>query len=551
MIPALLTTAVIAGLSAAPAAALDYDCADFTYQEDAQAVLDADPSDPHRLDADGDGIACEALPHRPSTPKPPTTPKPPAPKPPAPPPPAAYGRDWNGDGRSDVLAIAGDGSLRLYPGNGKGGFGTSRVIGNGWGALQLVTQAGDWDGNGKPDIIARSGTALRLYTGNGTGGFTSSRQIGTGWGAFSTVVAPGDWTGDRKGDLLAIRADNATLWLYPGNGTGGFLSGRQIGTGWGGISGLTTVGDWNGDRTNDLLARTAAGEIRMYAGNGKGGFLKSVTFGAGWSSFTAMTGPGDWNGDGRRDLLVRTAGGDLLMYRGNGAGGFYSGSTKIGAGWSALRLLGSTIVTTPPTPPAPSVPPAPDGTAAGLLAALTVSAETTTTYDRDALFGGWIDADSDGCDTRAEVLQVETLTDLTYSSGCTVATGQWFSYYDQATWTDASSVDIDHVVPLSEAWDSGIAQNAWSAERRVAFANDLDFSWSLEAVTDTVNASKSDSDPAEWMPPASSVSCTYATRWVAVKYRWELTIDITEKSALASVLNGTCGDAAVATPPRP
>ncbi len=252
-------------------------------------------------------------------------------------------RDWNGDGNADVLGIDADGDMNLYPGDGAGGFGAMRHVGINWGGKQLVTQAGDWDSNGKPDIVARDGGSLWLYTGDGTGGFASSRQIGMGWDAFSTLVAPGDWTGDGNDDMLAIRADDATMWLYPGNGQGAFLSGRRVGHGWGSISGLTAVGDFDRNGTNDLMARSSAGELRLYPGNRAGGFSAMVAYGKGWSSFTAMTGPGDWTGDGRPDLLARNGTGDLLLYRGNGAGGFNSGSTQVGHGWTSMRILGSTM----------------------------------------------------------------------------------------------------------------------------------------------------------------------------------------------------------------
>jgi hypothetical protein len=187
-------------------------------------------------------------------------------------------------------------------------------------------------------------------------------------------------------------------------------------------------------------------------------------------------------------------------------------------------------------------------TARSLLSRLTVAGEAgSSTYDR-AKFQHWIDADSDGCNTRAEVLQKETKATVSYSSGCTVYRGKWYSWYDGAYWTYASDVDIDHVVALKEAWESG-ARN-WTSTNRKRFANDLGYSWSLDAVTDNVNQSKSDRDPADWMPPRSAAHCSYAIHWVAVKYRWRLTINSAEKSKLASVLTGSCGDRTLNVPTR-
>lgn len=161
---------------------------------------------------------------------------------------------------------------------------------------------------------------------------------------------------------------------------------------------------------------------------------------------------------------------------------------------------------------------------------LEVRAEHSGGYARSK-FGDWIDADGDGLDTRAEVLIDESKTRVTISSR-TVRTGQWVSLYDNLTWTDASDVDIDHVVALNEAWKSGAY--LWSRARRIAYANDLGVSWALRAVTDNVNMSKGDRDPSSWLPPYRAAICTYLAGWVAVKLRWKLSVDAAEKSSIAS-----------------
>lgn len=215
----------------------------------------------------------------------------------------------------------------------------------------------------------------------------------------------------------------------------------------------------------------------------------------------------------------------------------------------AVVLLAVTVlvaITNTPTPAAAST----GTTARQLLATLPVRAEVTTGYDR-TLFPHWLDADRDCQNTRAEVLIAETRVPVTFTSTsrCTVATGSWYSWYDARTWTTASSVDIDHVVALKEAWDSGAS--TWTTTRRGAYANDLGFAGSLEAVTDTVNQSKSDKDPAEWLPPVTAVNCRYAITWVQVKYRWQLSVDATEQRALNALLTGSCGDTVITVPARP
>ena len=189
-------------------------------------------------------------------------------------------------------------------------------------------------------------------------------------------------------------------------------------------------------------------------------------------------------------------------------------------------------------PPAAS---APQTGAAGQFASMLASLATDdapnahTGYNRD-FFKAWIDADGNGCDTRAEVLLVESLIKAVTRNTCTVSTGQWFSPYDGVTVTDASKLDIDHFVPLAEAWKSGAF--AWSSEQRIRYGNDLGYSASLIAVSASSNRSKGDSDPANWMPSNRSYACDYVGTWVAVKWRWNLTVDTLERKALNSVLGG-------------
>jgi Protein of unknown function (DUF1524) len=118
----------------------------------------------------------------------------------------------------------------------------------------------------------------------------------------------------------------------------------------------------------------------------------------------------------------------------------------------------------------------------------------------------------------------------------------------RCTWTLASDVDIDHRVALSEAWASGA--RSWTSTDRRKFANDLTWGGSLEAITDNVNSSKGDRDPAEWMPPLASQHCQYVLQWIQVKYRWRLTVDSTEKAAMLDVLQGACRERQITVPPR-
>ncbi|KAI1048593.1 hypothetical protein LB506_002519 [Fusarium annulatum] len=143
-----------------------------------------------------------------------------------------------------------------------------------------------------------------------------------------------------------------------------------------------------------------------------------------------------------------------------------------------------------PTPPGiPS-----DSTARSLLSGLTVAASTNTgTYDRD-LFPHW-ETYEGACNTRDG-------TNVVTNSACAATSGTWKSPYDGATWTQASDIDIDHMVPLKNAW-----------------------------------IAKSDKSPDSWKPPLTSFYCTYAKSWIQVKSYWQLTITSAEKTALGSMLD--------------
>ncbi len=176
-----------------------------------------------------------------------------------------------------------------------------------------------------------------------------------------------------------------------------------------------------------------------------------------------------------------------------------------------------------------------------LLNSLPVSNEVTSGYNRD-LFKHWSDLDSDGCDTREEVLINERISGSIV--GCKVVNGKWVSQYDGVTTTNPSTFDIDHFVPLKEAWDSGAWR--WDSSTRERFANDQGYALSLIAVSASSNRSKSDRDPSDWLP--SENRCLYAKSWIGVKFRWRLSVDSREKSKLRQLLSKCKGTMKV--PPR-
>ncbi|WP_223257127.1 S8 family serine peptidase [Arthrobacter globiformis] len=204
--------------------------------------------------------------------------------------------------------------------------------------FSTVIAAGDFTGDGKADVLARENSGfLWLYPGNGRGGWLARQQVGSGWNVFSSVIAPGDFNGDRRTDILA-RDMAGELWLYPGNGRGGWLPRTKVGSGWQSFTAIVGPGDLNGDGKADVLARDTSGTLWLYPGNGRGGWLTKTKAGSGWNVMTAVVGPGDFNGDRKADVLARDGSGTLWLYPGNGRGGWFP-RTKPGAGWNAMTAI--------------------------------------------------------------------------------------------------------------------------------------------------------------------------------------------------------------------
>ena len=172
---------------------------------------------------------------------------------------------------------------------------------------------------------------------------------------------------------------------------------------------------------------------------------------------------------------------------------------------------------------------------------LVTAADHEGDYNRSA-FRHWIDADKDGCDTRSEVLIEEAILKPKVGKKCVLTGGKWRSQYDKLVTTNPSTLDIDHLVPLAEAWRSGAW--AWSDKQREDFANDLTDARALVAVSASSNRSKGDKDYSQWRPDLNAgteqwISCNYLKAWVAIKMRYQLTVDSNEATWI-QVGNTTC-----------
>jgi hypothetical protein len=205
---------------------------------------------------------------------------------------------------------------------------------------------------------------------------------------------------------------------------------------------------------------------------------------------------------------------------------------------TAATTVAPTTTNAEPEPPPGSV------AALDILALIPIARETPDGYNRE-LFGYGAPVDSFGCRTRALVLIRDSLTPAQIDRvGCAVVAGDWFSSYDGLTWSDVGEVQIDHVVALKEAWDSGASR--WDSARLEAFANDVAEPRTLRVVTGDVNGAKGSNDPVNWLPPDESAVCQYLADWVSIKARWGLAMDESEHGRVRNLLRDRCPDQFVA-----
>ncbi|MFD8206727.1 FG-GAP-like repeat-containing protein [Streptomyces sp. NPDC059695] len=257
--------------------------------------------------------------------------------------------DLTGDLCPDLLAVRKDDTLRLYPGAGRGRFGSPRVIGSGpeWNGA-VVSHRGDWDGDGDEDVVARKGDQLVLHRNTGDGGLGDGvvmKVSETGW-AHATPVAAGDVDGDGAPDVVA--RSSTGLWLHRGRvaADGGWLShgAVRIGTDEWKDQELLVPGDVTGDGKAEIWARDAAGDIRQYA-------LADITTGLGAptvvgnlpvASRVLGASVGDGNRDGLADLWYTTPAADLVFHPGGSAFTEADGrSVTVGSGgWGYFSHLG-------------------------------------------------------------------------------------------------------------------------------------------------------------------------------------------------------------------
>jgi hypothetical protein len=467
-------------------------CSDFSTQREAQAWFDyyyPHYGDVARLDADGDLIACESLPALRTSGSVKVAPG------------SSVTLQVTGRGgvpSSGVSAVAlnvtatqatAPGFVQAYPTGGSTAEGSSSNLN--------VTSAGQTIAN---LVIVPVGTGgkVTLYSSSGThlladvaGYFTDDTAPSATAGLFQALEP--DRLIDTRGGVKP--ADESTLSVSP-LGSSGVPTGGVSAV----VFNVTAVGT------------TAAGFVQLLPGTA-----------------TTEGQSSNLNIGNRGQVIANSA---LTPVGSDGNVKVYlSKSTHL-----ILDVFGYYVDGTATASPSPSPTPSPsDTTLQGLRIA---PHNTTVVYSRDA-WVHWIDEDGDCQNARAEVLITESLKPVTFTAAdnCTVSTGEWRDPYTGQTWTLASDVDVDHTVALHNAHVSG--GHAWDAARKQAYANDLSASEHLNAMEDNLNAAKGSSAPDQWKPPLQNTWCGYASDWVEIKKRWDLSVTQSEHDALEDML-ATC-----------
>ena len=245
---------------------------------------------------------------------------------------AAFPRSYRSSSKVDLLLITRDGSLRRYPISAKA-LGAGQTIDSGYGSFTHVINAGDWNGDGYADVIGRSSRQrLLLYRGTSTGSFGTGVDLGV-VSKHQYLTGVGDLNGDRFPDLMVIGAGGVASLLY-GNGATGVKSTARVAGSWSNVDWLRGAGDFNADGRLDVITRTGD---RLYVHlRTKTGFATRKPIGSGFDGYSSITAVGDVDGDKRSDLVARSRTGKLKLFRSTGT--TLVGSTTYAGSFSGNRF---------------------------------------------------------------------------------------------------------------------------------------------------------------------------------------------------------------------
>lgn len=236
----------------------------------------------------------------------------------------------------DIAAVNSAGNLYAYPSAKGGDLWNSKFISAGWAGVQQLTVA-DSNNDGRQDLFAVwADGRLTISFGQANGTLKTAQTIGSGWAQYDVVITK--WkSGSAYPSIVAKSRATGELRHYPNLDGTRFGTPQQIGTGWGSLTILAA--DFDGDKKQDLLARTSSGQMLLYRGTGTGGFISEArrVVGTGWSSMSHISGIAGHVGAGSYGVLARSTNGNLFYYpvlRNS-----WGAKLQIGTGgWQALKL---------------------------------------------------------------------------------------------------------------------------------------------------------------------------------------------------------------------
>ncbi|NUR08883.1 MAG: hypothetical protein HOQ45_18000 [Nocardioidaceae bacterium] len=247
--------------------------------------------------------------------------------------------DWNRDGRGDLLVRSGSNHrLYVFLGNGRGGFGAYRRLSSDWRGYTATSGAGDFDKDGRDDLIGRTtGGRIVLLPGRANG-LAAPRTLVASASGYQLLGSSGDLTNDGKSDLLLRQAATKAVWIYPGDGHGGVTGRLGPYHGFDAYPTLFGAGQVGGSPARDLVGRGSEGRIKVFANRGTRSTEGLAYTGQTFAGARAILNVGDWNGDGHGDVMTRSSTGNLWLYRGTGTGRLGDG-VLAGRGFGAVTML--------------------------------------------------------------------------------------------------------------------------------------------------------------------------------------------------------------------
>ena len=248
--------------------------------------------------------------------------------------------DLNRDGHNDLVGRdAATDSLRLYPGNGSGGFTTARELSADWSPYDLTAGVNDFNGDGRMDLVARAGATLYLVPGTARG-LGRRVPLAGRWDAFDVIAGRGDASGDRVPDLVARVRSTGMTYVYPGNGTGQWTPRIGGWTRFRHLRGLTLAGNLVDTRKPDLAGVNArTGALRVFPNSGRRNLGRTIDTGAVLAHIDLLLNVGDWNGDGRGDVMTRDDSSGTLHFRAGLDNNRLAAPVAVGTGWDQLSLV--------------------------------------------------------------------------------------------------------------------------------------------------------------------------------------------------------------------